>query len=917
MSRVKRGFFAQRIWTAAAGLVAVVWAALGASPALAQASPSAYTTGLRYDAMHRVVGTIAPDPDGSTGPINYAAVRNTYDGAGRLTKIETGELSTWKSETVSPASWGTAFSVFQTTDILYDSRSRKIKETLSGNGSVQTVTQYSYDLDGNLVCTAVRMNPTGAPPSSVCSQTTPTPADGADRITKNIYDAADELVQVRKGVGVAGLEHAEATYSYRPNGKREYTIDGEGNRAQFTYDDYGRLKQWIFPSSGTPPSGYDDSTPANALATAGSVNTNDFEQYGYDNNGSRTSLRKRDGRTLTFSYDGLDRVTSKIVPDACATGYVCGTLASTAVRDVYYDYDAFGHQLHAMFDALTGPDGITNTYDDFGELTSSTIKMGTVTKSICSTSQPCLFDADGNRTQVTEDGQAFTYAFDGLDRLSGIYEGTSALSTVSIDQFAYNSDGTLHSRTEGATPTPPTVTYGYDGADRLTSQADAFPTNATTAQSNVSWSFQRNGASQIKSETRDNDSYAYSTLVTTSANYAVNGLNQYTTAAGVNYCYDSNGNVTADGSSVYLYDVENRLVQKRAQTSSTCPNGGTGYTGALQTNLTYDALGRLYQVDVGNNATTTVFLYDGDALVGEYNNTGSSLLARYVHGSNLTADDPLVWYTTSNLATRRFLHADHLGSIVAMTNGNNAVLLNKYDEYGIPGTTNTGTVTNTGRFQYTGQSYIPEVGMYYYKARFYSPRLGRFIQTDPVGYDGGINIYAYATDDPIDLIDPSGNLPGYDPLRAEVAEEAYELSGAKDVVSFVQSPSLKNGFWAALAILPFGKVEKAATVSAKVLEGAEAVARRMGITSEMKASVKGAEKGVRWSEKERAVRVMNGNPKAKDAFLREPYVKITGPEGKVYDKGGNVITGSKPGSTPEAHIPVKEFDPSKFKFSQN
>ena len=183
----------------------------------------------------------------------------------------------------------------------------------------------------------------------------------------------------------------------------------------------------------------------------------------------------------------------------------------------------------------------------------------------------------------------------------------------------------------------------------------------------------------------------------------------------------ANKNTASALGNSYGYDAADRL------TSATI--GGTGYA------FGYDSSGRL------DSSSGARFQYAGIQLVGEYNSSGV-LTTRHVPGPGL--DQPVAtWFGSARVQQI----ADERGSVLGVADAGGSVTVNRYDEYGVASAAN--------RFQYTGQAWMAP-GLYHYRAWAYAPELGRFLQTDPIGYEAGPNVYAYVGVDPVNWTDPLG-----------------------------------------------------------------------------------------------------------------------------------------------------------------
>lgn len=706
------------------------------------------TTTFTYDSTWNKVKTVT-DPLGRVTTFNYSATNGSLLSVVyplvdavmptvSFTYNTRGQLLTRTDPTGIVTKWNYDVTTENLLSLVHD----------FGTGRLNLTTSFGYDAAGNINSVT---DPNGNTSTALFDAerrlkeiTAPAPFS---YLTKLTWDGQSNLTKIESQTGDALNPWQTEQFAYTPTEKLQTVTDPSNNVTTLVYDGLERLWKITDAALRTTEYSYDS---LNRLSTIKDSSTTIEETRTYTVNGNLSTVKDARNFITTYQYDGFDRLSKVIYPDATyeqytydATGNVL-TFRTRGSKIITNTYDSHDRRKTQIPDVLATR---TFYYDAAGRLTKVNTPVvandpttgdfqffydtaGRFFKETTPDAKSSIYqmDANGNVTRLTyPDGYYVTYIFDKLDRLTDIKLNGSASAAAHFD---YDS---LSRRKKLTLENGTVVDYGYELDNDMNNLVHTFVGSSAT------FTHAFNAVGQLTSQQVSDSQFVWHPGAGgTTAYGAANNLNQYPTVGTKTYAYSTAGNVTSDGTWTFGYDALDRM------TSATKSGTTLGYT--------YDPLDRQTMKTLTTSGTTkNRFLYDGLQMIAEYNGTSGALIARNVFGPGF--DEPLI--RVDNAGVKTYLHSDRLGSIIARTNATGSVLDKyKYSSFG-----ETPSLANS-TFGYTGQRYDADLGMYYYKARIYNPAIGRFLQPDPIGYDGGFNLYEYVGNDPLNATDPLGLAPG-------------------------------------------------------------------------------------------------------------------------------------------------------------
>lgn len=686
-----------------------------------------YDVGRETDALGRTTSferTSIQRPFGSarliTGIVDFLGRRTdlTWDESGNMLSVTrptaAGGTATWSA--IYDATWNKPISIT-------DELSRTTLFTINAlSGDVTGVT----DPAGNTTRFAYAAN------GDLLSMTTPPPLN---QTTTFSYTADGDLQRITDPLG------RTTEFTYDAASRRIAVRDANLKTVQFAYDPLDRVTSVTQTLSGTP------------LVTT----------FQYDAEGNLLRLTDPKGNAWRWTYDAMDRVIeakNPLLQSAFYTWDLNGNLLRWTDRlnqKGEYTYDAFNRRTSATFRRADG--GIESTlalgynpttrllqsmtdsqfgayswtYDSIDRIISENGPHGSLSftldllgrrTGLQVSGQAAIaygYDAAGNLSSMTQGAGAYSFSYDPLNRLTQRQLPNGVSTDWSLDAAGFVSS--ILSRRGGTTVDSHVYTrdpvgqitgenanaelrsYGYDDLYRLIS--------ASVGATNHSWTYDLAGNRLTE------------TVAGATTTYAYNADNRPTMVGAVPVTHDANGHLVFDGTRTHTWDVRGRLAGVSAPGSNN--------------QFTYDPFGLRTAKVV--NGVATAYLLDGQDVVSEISG-GNSI--HTLHGPMV--DQPL---SRAGL----YFTPDHLGSTTTLTDGAGSVVQQyRYSPFGE--TSRSTTVNNP--FQFTGRE-KDETGLYYYRARHYSPKWGRFVSQDPIGFAGGdANLYAYVANDPVNFTDPPG-----------------------------------------------------------------------------------------------------------------------------------------------------------------
>jgi len=759
-----------------------------------------------YDSNNRVASQTSPD--GGVSTFNYTVAGSVVTQA-EMT-APNGSVTSWR---FNPYRYGSEYTTSDGTTT-YGLGSGK-NDVSTVTDSLNRTTSYSYYDFGY-----------GAPTTGMVASVT----DPLGNTTNFDYDWSSSLLTkatnaLGKSTIVAYTQYAcdRSIFLFHGACKRTMITDPLSNQTTIDYDKFGMPILVTDPNGNTSTMTYDANNHSQLLSVADALGNT--STYAYDASGRISTATDAKAHTSSFKYDNADQVILSIDAKGNSTAYTYDdngnllTLTDAKGNTTIYQYDNENRQIKAT-DRL----GKSETYAYYtgSAITPSTGQnLRTYTDKRGQVTTFDSFDAMGRLKHVTfADGSTVQYTYDAIGRPTAITDSISGTinyvydtldrvtqETTSAGTINYTYDS-LGRRTSMTVAGEPVVNYGYDDANHPTMVSKIvggvlrnyalgydnagrrsslqIPLLATGASISTGYSF--DPANRLQSMVHQSpvgvlETIGYQSDPNGNRTSMGRGISipQATTMSGTSYdneyemlsyngkvlTYDENGNLTtktdADNNvTAYTWDARNRLVAIDAPTLTT----------PLHATFQYDAWNR--RIGKTINSTTTTFIYDGSDIIQEVTN---SVRTNYVRAFDI--DEPLSrvigdGISGQNGAVNHYLQ-DGVGSVIGIVDdfGNRDYSF-IYDEYG-------NTQNNDG-FGFTGRE-NDGTGLMYYRARYYSPEMRRFVSRDPLGFAGmDINLYAYAGNQPINYSDASGLFRfGKTPL---------ERGGFVPFIPFILSPYL-------------------------------------------------------------------------------------------------------------------------------